>query len=215
MKILFENKQLNEGPGAGYTIETKGYSLNGQINSVKVSKLKEQHYVAYAIECDVNLTGEVDTYEASGYYAGTGEVNSLPISCNHIYLEVPGGTLNDWRIISDEDYENDNVNESTLNIEALLDLIKEDLAQGECSFTYGGGWFHTTYDGQVTDDDWLSGVYYTDMKATIYLSDDEDIKKVDRMTTGFDYEKISKVVIRTEDFPRSPSMKIVRPKQVL
>ena len=195
MKILFENKQLNEGPGAGYTIETKGYSLNGQINSVKVSKLKEQHYVAYAIDCDVNLTGEVDTYEASGYYAGTGEVNSLPISCNHIYLEVPGGTLNDWHIISDEDYENDNVNESTLNIEALLDLIKEDLLQGECSFTYGGGWSHATYDGQVTDNDWLSGVYYTDMKATIYLSNDEDIKKVDRMTTGYGYETMYEVVV--------------------
>lgn len=195
MKILFENKQLNEGPGAGYTIETKGYSLNGQINSVKVSKLKEQHYVAYAIDCDVNLTGEVDTYEASGYYAGTGEVNSLPISCNHIYLEVPGGTLNDWRIISDEDYESDNINESTLNIEALLDLIKEDLSQGECSFTYGGGWSHTTYDGQVTDDDWLSGVYYTDMKATIYLSNEKDIKKVDRMVDGYGYETMYEVVV--------------------
>lgn len=195
MKILFENKQLNEGPGAGYTIETKGYSLNGQINSVKVSKLKEHHYVAYAIDCDVNLTGEVDTYSASAYYAGTGEVNSLPISCTHIYIEVPGGTLNDWHIISDEDYENDNVNESTLNIEALLDLIKEDLAQGECSFTYGGGWFHATYDGQVTDDDWLSGVYYTDMKATIYLSNEEDIKKVDRMTQGYGYETLYEVVV--------------------
>lgn len=31
--------------------------------------------------------------------------------------------------------------------------------------------------------------------------------------TLFDYEKISKVVIRTEDFERSPSMKIIRPKQ--
>ena len=187
MKILFENKQLNEGPGAGYTIETKGYSLNGTIKSVKVSNLKENHYSAYAIDCDVDFTGEVDTYKASGYYAGTGEVNSLPITCSHIYIEVPGGTLNDWHIISDEDYENDNVNESTLNIEALLDLIKEDLLQGECSFTYGGGWSHATYDGQVTDDDWLSGVYYTDMKATIYLSNEEDIKKVDRMTQGYGY----------------------------
>ena len=195
MKILFENKQLNEGPGAGYTIETKGYSLNGQINSVKVSKLQEHHYVAYAIDCDVNLTGEVDTYRASGYYAGTGEVNSLPISCSHIYIEVPGGTLNDWRIISDEDYENDNVNESTLNIEALLDLIKEDLSQGECSFTYGSGWSHATYDGQVTDDDWLSGTYYTDMKATIYLSDEEDINRVDRMTQGYGYETLYEVII--------------------
>ena len=195
MKILFENKQLNEGPGAGYTIETRGYSLNGQIDSVKVSKLQEHHYVAYAIDCDVELVGEVVTYKAEGYYAGTGEVDSLPITCSHIYIEVTGGTLNDWRVISDEDYENDNVNETTLNLDALLDLIKEDLLQGECSFTYGGGWFHVTYDGQVTDDEWLSGVYYTDMKATIYLSNKEDIKQVDRMVDGYGYETMYEVVV--------------------
>jgi long-chain acyl-CoA synthetase len=33
--------------------------------------------------------------------------------------------------------------------------------------------------------------------------------------TLFDFEHISKVVIRTEDFPRSPSMKIIRPRKAL
>lgn len=33
--------------------------------------------------------------------------------------------------------------------------------------------------------------------------------------TLFDYEHISKVVIRTEDFPRSPSMKIIRPRKAI
>ena len=33
--------------------------------------------------------------------------------------------------------------------------------------------------------------------------------------TLFDYEQIQKVVIRTEDFKRSPSMKIIRPRKGL
>lgn len=33
--------------------------------------------------------------------------------------------------------------------------------------------------------------------------------------TNFDYEKISRIIIRKEDFPRSPSMKILRKKKVL
>ncbi len=33
--------------------------------------------------------------------------------------------------------------------------------------------------------------------------------------TLFDYEQISKVVIRTTDFPRSPSMKIIRPRKAI
>lgn len=33
--------------------------------------------------------------------------------------------------------------------------------------------------------------------------------------TLFDYEHVSKVIIRTEDFPRSPSMKIIRPRKAI
>lgn len=42
---------------------------------------------------------------------------------------------------------------------------------------------------------------------------EEEIEKLN--TTLFDYERIAKVVIRTEDFERSPSMKIIRPKQTI
>ena len=39
-------------------------------------------------------------------------------------------------------------------------------------------------------------------------------EKIDELNkTLFDYEKISKVIIRKEDFARSPSMKIIRPKR--
>ena len=31
----------------------------------------------------------------------------------------------------------------------------------------------------------------------------------------FDYERFSKVIIRKEDFPRTPAMKIIRPKKVM
>lgn len=40
-----------------------------------------------------------------------------------------------------------------------------------------------------------------------------EIEKIN--ATLFDYERIAKVVIRTEDFKRSPSMKIIRPKQAM
>ncbi len=33
--------------------------------------------------------------------------------------------------------------------------------------------------------------------------------------TVFDYERISRIIIRNEDFPRTPSMKILRKKKVL
>lgn len=42
---------------------------------------------------------------------------------------------------------------------------------------------------------------------------EEQIASVNK--TLFDYEQISKVVIRNEDFPRSPSMKIIRPRKAI
>ena len=42
-----------------------------------------------------------------------------------------------------------------------------------------------------------------------------DEKLAEFNKTVFDYEKIAKVIIRTEDFVRSPSMKIVRKKRAL
>ena len=47
----------------------------------------------------------------------------------------------------------------------------------------------------------------------IQLFVEQNIMEVNK--TLFDYEQISKVVIRNEDFPRSPSMKIIRPRKAL
>ena len=176
---------LNEGPGAGYIIKSSGYDVNGKIVDVKYSEVEDEHYTNCKLDCKVNLTGKVQKFNAEGAYAGTGDVQYLPIKCDHVYIEVPKGTLEDWKVINSN---------NEIGKTALLDLIIDDLRDAYCSFTYGGGWSHATYDGQLTDDDWLDGTYYWDMKASIYLSDEEDIKKVDRMTRGYGYETMYDVI---------------------
>ena len=176
---------LNEGPGAGYTIKSSGYDVNGEIIDVKYSEEEGPSYITSKLDCKVNLTGEVKEFNAEAAYTGTGDVQSLPIECHHIYIEVPRDTLEDWSVINSN---------NEINKTALLDLINDDLSDAKCSFTYGGGWSHATYDGQLTDDDWLDGTYHCDIKASIYLSNEEDIKKVDRMTHGYGYETMYDVI---------------------
>lgn len=181
MKILFENKQLNEGPGAGYTIESSGYSLNGTLKNVKMTDLGS----SIKFECDTDFTGTVSEFEASAYYAGTGKVNDLPISCSYVELEVS----------KDIAWNNELVDEDVTKYDEqqLLEEILDTLAGASCEFGYGGGYSHATYDGQVTND-YLSANYH-DIKADIYLTNDEDIKKVDRMTNGYGYETMYEVVV--------------------
>lgn len=176
---------LNEGPGAGYTIKSSGYDVNGKIIDVKYSEVEDEHYTNCKLDCKVNLTGKVQKFNAEAAYTGTGDVQYLPIKCDHVYIEVPKGTLEDWKVIKSN---------NEIGKTALLDLIIDDLRDAYCSFTYGGGWSHATYDGQLTDDDWLDGTYHCDIKASIYLSNKEDIKKVDRMTQGYGYETMYDVI---------------------
>lgn len=181
---------LNEGPGAGYTIKSSGYDVNGEIIDVKYSEVEDKHYTNCKLDCKVNLTGKVQKFNAEAAYTGTGDVQYLPIKCDHVYIEATKGDLEDWEVINSN---------NEINKTALLDLINDDLSDAKCSFTYGGGWSHATYDGQLTDDDWLDGTHCCDMKASIYLSDEEDIKKVDRMTYGYGYETMYYVIDENDD----------------
>jgi hypothetical protein len=68
-------KGLNEGPGAGYTVSSNRYALQGDVGMVSVKK-NDTHYIITAT-CD--FVGTVKEFSAEGYYSGTGEQKNLPI----------------------------------------------------------------------------------------------------------------------------------------
>ena len=185
-----ESRQLNEGPGAGYSIETSGYNMSGTLNGFTMTtKQNRWGNTEYVFDCDVNLTGEVESFYAEAAYSHTGVQHDLPIVCDHVTFEVGDDGLVALGIFSEEDYEAGNLTENRVDKNGLYESIIDALSGARCSFTYGGGWSHSSYDGQVTED-YLSDVYLADVEANIYLSDEEDIRKVDRMTQGYGYETI-------------------------
>ena len=66
MKILFENKQLNEGPGAGYTVS--GTLTNVKINNVKsIESAGKDNYGTY-FEVELDAVADNVDVRAESYY---------------------------------------------------------------------------------------------------------------------------------------------------
>jgi hypothetical protein len=188
--LLREGRLLNEGPGAGYTIESSGYNMSGSLNGFTMkTNVNKWGRTEYIFDCDVSLTGEVETFYAEAAYSHTGVQHDLPITCDHVVVEVNEEDLISLGLFTEDAYETDSLTEENVDKGSLFEIITDELARARCSFTYGGGWSHATYDGQVTED-YLSDVYMADIEADIFLANEEDIRKVDRMTQGYGYETI-------------------------
>jgi hypothetical protein len=149
MKILFENKQLNEGPGAGYTVS--GTLTNVKVNAIKdIQEIEKTDLVVYEVELDATATfGDVS---ANSYYYG-GTVDSTPVSIIRARVEFEEGE------VTNED-------------------IKWALEGAKIEASLGGGWSHSTFDGFIEVDyngienaSYLMGVLFelTDKDAVEYL----------------------------------------------
>lgn len=154
MKILYENKQLNEGPGAGYTIS--GTLTNVKINNVKsIESAGKDDYGTY-FEVELDAIADFVDVRAESYYYG-GNIDSTPVSIIRA------------RINSE--------NEPT--IEEVKDIIED----AKIKVTIGAGWLYSTFDGFIEGDlnkspssidtyeSILDGILFelTDKKAVEYL----------------------------------------------
>lgn len=161
MKILFENKQLNEGPGAGYTVS--GTLTNVKVNAIKNIKVVDRtDLVEYEVELDATATFE-DVSANSYYYGGT--VESIPVSIERVRVEFAEEDLS---------FENDEVKAGEPSKEDIRDAINS----AKIEANLGGGWSHSTFDG-IIDVDYnginnsypLLGITFelTDKRAVEYL----------------------------------------------
>lgn len=154
MKILFENKQLNEGPGAGYTVS--GTLTNVKINNVKgIEPAGKDNYGTY-FEVELDAVADFVDVKADSYYYG-GDIDSTPVSIIRA------------RVNSDN--------------EPTVEEVKDAIEGAKINVTLGGGWSHSTFDGFIEGDlnkspssidtyeSVLDGILFelTDERAVTYL----------------------------------------------
>ena len=186
-------KQLNEGPGAGYTIEAE--VVLDKINSLKLTKvtdLKEGYYggfVVYAdFDCDIDASAH-DVKFNSSYYGNSLEgpeaVKVTKISMN--FGIDPFGSVDDK-----EEYSKKMATVTVDNVSQYIDT--SDLAYNvegsrvTTKYVYGGGYVHSTYDGTIStleegvinSDNYIEEVGAMEAK----LTDENTVQYIDKVVLG-------------------------------
>ena len=214
MKIKITNSKnrsmkerlLKEGPGAGYTIETKGLS-NVVVKSATLTNDEQ-----YWRRVEVEATATIDELYAESYYYGTGKMYDIPVKIDTVYLD-------------EYTVENNDVSSP----EVLRVIVEDALYENsDTKYVYGGGWAHSTFNGEVGDggDDLWHG-YITDQAAInfidlavqgenviteyrvqadgvdadyYYEEEDEAIAKADELAVDPEYIGQTITVVRWEDY---------------
>lgn len=160
MKILFENKQLNEGPGAGYTVS--GTLTNVKVNNIKgVQPAGKDSYGTY-FEVELDAAATFEDVRADSYFYG-GDIESTPVSIIRA------------RINSDN--------------EPTVEEVKEAIEGAKIDVLIGGGWSHTTFDGFIEGDLNKSpssiDTYESVLDAILFeLTNKNAIEYIDRAVSG-------------------------------
>lgn len=181
IRVLSEREnKLNEGAGAGYNIT--GTIDASTVNSFNVVETTEDKYgtPTYLLDCDISATLEDVTFES--YYDG-GHVDSAQIQITKLLLvdnhdpEEGKGELN-----------NDN--------------IRQSLDETQVKSLIGGGWVHSTFDGNVEfKEENADGSVYSDFYVygiEYHFIDEELVKFIDLAVQGENI--IEEYIVYAEDY---------------
>ena len=165
---VVESRQLNEGPGAGYTI--KGKIENANVINIKIDSNETENGITYIVTGDI--VADLEDVSCESYYYG-GRIPLTPIKIEKlIFTEDKGEEL--------ETPPTDN------DVEELLNSI-------DIKTIVGGGWSHSSFDGELScedqDIDWL--VYttpYTPDLIDIKFTDPKAIDAIDKYATGENFD---------------------------
>ena len=154
-------KALNEGPGAGYTI--KGTTII-KVDNVKVLSKEDNEYDT-TYEVSFNGRGTADIEFASYYYGDS--LEDVPVVATKAYVDVDTDDINNGYTV--EQY----IESLFYNEELKIDLI------------YGGGWLHSTYDGTVASEEYPAENTYADIVITdMKITDEDIIQYIDAVVQG-------------------------------
>ncbi len=166
-------RQLNEGPGAGYTVKTFG------INNVKINSIKYVRDFENGSIYSIDGTATIDGIQADSYYYGTGLIDKeIPVYLSYVWISNYD--------INDIDYTEDDEQMKLALMELATDCIYD---HADTEFVYGGGYSHSKYDGQVGEVDKTADYWQG------YIEDDDIINYVDLAVRGGNKYEYYQVVL--------------------
>lgn len=213
------------GAGAGYTVEVKNSDVKSVdvgsivIENLTIDKTGPLIWLTANVSCDVDVVGDV---RAESYYYGCDWISDVNFKVVHADIDLGIGNGYNSSILRpdsvvkfEEQFDAD--------IESLYEEIIPLITPDDIDYSYiaeqlksngfydgsgvvGGGYIHSTFDGEVelTDldnHDGYNGIY----KATIVIQDEDVVDFIDKAVLG---ENVSYVLFDDEDIIDSYDTKV-------
>lgn len=161
-----KGKKLTEGAGAGYTISGE-VSRNKTFNKIEITPNGiDGDNALFTVKCDIDAT--LEDVSAHSYYYGTPKKFNAPIKITEVKLSVYAEDLG----------------EGKLSVEEAKEIIN---TISTIETTIGGGWSHTTFDGNIDVniyEDKLESPYDEVTDLSFRFLDDDQVKYIDRAVLG-------------------------------
>ena len=152
------------GAGAGYTITLRNCKIQS-INSISIDEFTETKMGPYighevVVDCDIDVIGDI---RAESYMYSCDWIKNVPMTITSATLSIDSP---------------DGVTEKTVE-----DAIREGSFNGEG--VYGGGYIHSTFDGEFEIDDIAESDYWNDITgATVKINHPNIIQFIELAVTG-------------------------------
>ena len=190
------------GAGAGYTIFIENVDVQNIVSATveSLDRWKMSVFSGYSakVVCDIKATARI---KGEGYYDGCDWIDNVPITITSASISLPFGDgynsqiLTDYAVqrltkqFPDEDVDSlwkeleGNIVEEDVSLNFIQDCLEDATFEGEG--LYGGGWSHSTFDGNVEVDKVSDNGTYSNLESFTFTIDHPNIIDfIDKAVTG-------------------------------
>ena len=163
LKKSVKERMLKEGPGAAYTVRIKG-AESVSVRSAKVANVvMDDNWVDYIV-LDVDVDYKVEFMSFDSYYYGS-SMHMCPVRVTKLVAYY-----DDLRYYANVDDGDESVKQELYNLpKEEIEALITDLLEQEHEFTIGGGYIHTKFNGELSNDDYTGKI--TDPNAVEFVDD--------------------------------------------
>ena len=190
------------GAGAGYTIFIEDVDVQNIVSATveSLDRWKMSVFSGYSakVVCDIKATARI---KGEGYYDGCDWIDNVPITITSASISLPFGDGYNSKILTDyavkrlaDQFPNENVDDlwkelennivaEDINLNFIQDCLDDATFEG--SGLYGGGWSHTTFDGNVEIDSVTDSATWSNLESFTFTIDHQYIIDfIDKAVTG-------------------------------
>ena len=194
------------GAGAGYTISVKDCDVvDLNESSIRIVKLGDWDNGlvrggSATVECNIKINGSV---AANSYYYGCDYIDGVDMTILSADVNLGFGENFNKEILTQEAvskytsqfgvddveelYEEliDNVTVNDIDMSYIVDVLKHDISNLTGKGSYGGGWVHSTFDGEFELDDIDDRSGYNDTyDLTVQINNANVVEFIDLAVRG-------------------------------